>query len=93
MSGRGEAGSTVNVFDPAGNLIGTGTVGSDGTFTVDLGSQQNNGQGLTVTITDPAGNTSTGGTVTAPDTTAPTAARRSRNATGTEQAKGGNGEG
>ncbi|MER2296617.1 MAG: Ig-like domain-containing protein, partial [Pseudomonas sp.] len=54
VSGRGEAGSTVNVFDPAGNLIGTGTVGSDGTFTVDLGSQQNNGQGLTVTITDPA---------------------------------------
>ncbi|NIF28665.1 BapA prefix-like domain-containing protein [Pantoea sp. Tr-811] len=73
LTGRGEAGATVNVFGPAGNLIGTGTVGSDGTFNVSLTSPQANGENLGVTLTDGAGNTSQPGTVTAPDTTPPAA--------------------
>ncbi|MEB2652529.1 Ig-like domain-containing protein [Pseudomonas siliginis] len=73
LSGFGEAGSVVQVRDAAGNLLGSGTVGADGSFQVDLGTPQNNGQPLDVTLTDPAGNVSTPGTVTAPDTTAPTA--------------------
>lgn len=73
LSGRGEAGARVNVFDPAGNLIGTGTVNADGSFDVALSSPQANGENLTVSLTDAAGNTSQAGTVTAPDTTAPVA--------------------
>ena len=73
LSGLGEAGSTVTVRDAAGNVLGSATVGSDGSFQVPLGSAQNNGQTVTVTLTDGAGNTSAPGTLTAPDTTAPTA--------------------
>lgn len=73
LSGFGEAGSLVQVRDAAGNLLGSATVGADGSFQVELGTPQNNGQPLDVTLTDPTGNVSTPGTVTAPDTTAPTA--------------------
>ncbi|MFJ4441846.1 BapA/Bap/LapF family large adhesin [Pseudomonas sp. NPDC089422] len=71
LSGRGEAGATVNVFDAAGNLIGSGTVKADGSFDVALNTPQANGENLGVTLTDPAGNASQPGAVTAPDTTAP----------------------
>ncbi|WDY57213.1 BapA/Bap/LapF family large adhesin [Pseudomonas sp. PSKL.D1] len=76
VTGRGEIGSTVSIRDAAGNLIGTGTVGADGTFDVSLDSPQTNGGNLGVTLTDSAGNTSTAGSVTAPvvdssDTTPP----------------------
>ncbi|PVZ39339.1 BapA/Bap/LapF family large adhesin [Pseudomonas sp. CC120222-01a] len=73
LSGRGEAGATVKVFDAAGNLIGSGTVNADGSFDVALNTPQANGENLGVTLTDAAGNTSQPGAVTAPDTTAPTA--------------------
>ncbi|QHG66965.1 BapA/Bap/LapF family large adhesin [Pseudomonas putida] len=73
LSGRGEAGATVKVFDAAGNLIGSGTVNADGSFNVALNTPQANGENLGVTLTDPAGNASQPGAVTAPDTTAPTA--------------------
>ncbi|QRK86623.1 BapA prefix-like domain-containing protein [Pseudomonas granadensis] len=73
LSGFGEAGSVVQVRDAAGNLLGSGTVGADGQFQIDLNTPQTNGQPLDVTLTDGAGNVSTPGTVTAPDTTAPTA--------------------
>ncbi|WP_416424031.1 Ig-like domain-containing protein [Pseudomonas sp. App30] len=73
LSGLGEPGSTVTVRDSAGNVLGTGTVGSDGSFQVPLGSAQNNGQTLDVTLTDGAGNTSAPGIIVAPDTTAPAA--------------------
>ncbi|PWB37101.1 hypothetical protein DCO47_05690 [Pseudomonas sp. NDM] len=91
LSGFGEAGSVVQVRDAAGNLLGSATVGADGSFQVDLGTPQNNGQPLDVTLTDPAGNVSTPGTITAPDTTAPTApANLSVSADGTRL--GGTGE-
>jgi len=73
LTGRGEAGATVNVRDAAGNLIGTGTVGADGTFNITLNPPQVNGENLGVTLTDAAGNTSPSGAVNAPDVTAPAA--------------------
>ncbi|WP_449429784.1 BapA/Bap/LapF family large adhesin [Pseudomonas putida] len=73
LAGRGEAGSLVSIRDAAGNLLGTATVGADGSFDVTLNPPQANGENLQVTLTDGAGNTSQPGTVTAPDTTAPDA--------------------
>ncbi|MCE1010327.1 Ig-like domain-containing protein, partial [Pseudomonas monteilii] len=73
LIGRGEAGTTVSIRDAAGNLIGSGTVGTDGTFDVTLNPPQINSENLEVSLTDGAGNVSTPGTVTAPDVTAPLA--------------------
>ncbi|NQD54954.1 BapA prefix-like domain-containing protein, partial [Pseudomonas sp. CM25] len=73
LTGRGEAGSTVNIRDAAGNLIGSGTVAADGSFDVALNPPQINSENLDVTLTDGAGNVSAPGTVTAPDATAPLA--------------------
>uniref|UniRef100_UPI003905F906 Ig-like domain-containing protein n=1 Tax=Pseudomonas putida TaxID=303 RepID=UPI003905F906 len=73
LTGRGEAGTTVNIRDAAGNLIGSGTVGADGNFNVTLNAPQINSENLDVTLTDAAGNVSAPGTVKAPDATAPLA--------------------
>ncbi|MBF8745686.1 BapA/Bap/LapF family large adhesin [Pseudomonas monteilii] len=73
LTGRGEPGSTVNIRDAAGNLIGTGIVGADGRFEVTLDPPQVNGENLDVTLTDDAGNVSAPGNVAAPDITAPDA--------------------
>jgi len=73
LSGLGETGARVIVLDAAGNVLGTGTVGSDGRFQVVLNAPQTNGQTLDVTLTDAAGNVSAPGSVTAADTTAPDA--------------------
>ncbi|MCE0865705.1 Ig-like domain-containing protein, partial [Pseudomonas alloputida] len=73
LTGRGEAGTTVNIRDAAGNLIGSGTVGADGNFNVTLNAPQINSENLDVTLTDAAGNVSAPGAVTAPDATAPLA--------------------
>ncbi|WP_284354826.1 Ig-like domain-containing protein, partial [Pseudomonas putida] len=73
LTGRGEAGTTVSIRDAAGNLIGSGTVGADGTFDVTLNPPQVNSENLEVTLTDGAGNVSAPGTVIAPDVTAPLA--------------------
>ena len=73
LTGKGEPGSTVTIKDPAGNVIGTGTVGADGTFSIILETAQTNGETLGVTLTDKAGNVSQAGSVVAGDTTAPDA--------------------
>jgi VCBS repeat-containing protein len=73
LTGRGEAGTTVNIRDAAGNLIGSGTVAADGSFNVTLNPPQINSENLEVTLTDGAGNVSAPGGVTAPDATAPLA--------------------
>ncbi|MQU06527.1 adhesin [Pseudomonas helleri] len=73
LTGKGEAGSTVTIKDPAGKVIGTGTVGEDGSFSITLDSAQTNGETLNVTLTDKAGNISQVGSVVASDTTAPEA--------------------
>ncbi|PTV52121.1 adhesin, partial [Pseudomonas putida] len=67
LSGRGEAGSTVQVRDAAGNILATGTVAADGTFTVTLAPAVNDGSTLQVTLTDAAGNVSQPGSVTSAD--------------------------
>ncbi|MDG9890784.1 BapA/Bap/LapF family large adhesin [Pseudomonas juntendi] len=67
LSGRGEAGSTVQVRDAAGTVIATGTVGADGTFVISLDPAVKDGSTLQVTLTDAAGNVSQPGAVTSPD--------------------------
>ncbi|WP_256837325.1 Ig-like domain-containing protein, partial [Pseudomonas putida] len=67
LSGRGEAGSTVQVRDAAGNILATGTVAADGTFVITLDPAVNDGSTLQVTLTDAAGNVSQPGSVTSAD--------------------------
>lgn len=71
LSGNGEAGASVSVTNAAGSVLGTGLIGLNGAFSVQLSAAQLNGQVLTVRQTDLAGN-STSGSVTANDVTAPT---------------------
>lgn len=73
LSGNAEAGSTVTVRDASGNVLGTATTGSNGTFQLTLNSAQTNGQTLQVTATDAAGNVSPAAPYTAADTTPPAA--------------------
>ncbi|WP_288467816.1 BapA/Bap/LapF family large adhesin [uncultured Enterobacter sp.] len=73
VTGTAEPGSTITLKDANGNVIGTGKTGSDGNFTVSLGTPLINGEHVTATATDAAGNTSQSTTVTAPDLTAPDA--------------------
>ncbi|WP_256930499.1 Ig-like domain-containing protein, partial [Pseudomonas sp. D1HM] len=58
VSGKGEAGTTVHIRDDQGNLLGTGTVGADGNFSVDMDTPKINGELLSVTLTDAARNIS-----------------------------------
>ncbi|MEH6422626.1 Ig-like domain-containing protein, partial [Pseudomonas sp. CGJS7] len=60
-------GSTVQVRDAAGNILATGNVAADGTFTVTLDPAVNDGSTLQVTLTDAAGNVSQPGSVTSAD--------------------------
>ncbi|WP_238214444.1 BapA/Bap/LapF family large adhesin, partial [Pseudomonas sp. PAGU 2196] len=71
LSGRGEAGATVQVRDAAGNVLATGTVGADGNFVIALDPAVNDGSTLQVVLTDAAGNASEPGSVTSPDLQAP----------------------
>ncbi|WP_045491106.1 BapA/Bap/LapF family large adhesin [Pseudomonas sp. StFLB209] len=73
LSGTGMSGATVSVWDANGNLLGSGQVGADGNFSVELDPPQTNGEPLLVDQVDPAGNSSGQAPVSAPDTTAPDA--------------------
>ncbi|MGU3315369.1 BapA/Bap/LapF family large adhesin [Sphingomonas sp. M6A6_1c] len=73
VTGSGEAGALVTITNAAGAALGTATVAADGSFTVTLATQQNNGGTLTATQEDAARNVSLPGTVTAPDLIAPLA--------------------
>ena len=73
LSGRGEAGASVQVRDAAGNVIATGTVAADGTFSVALDPAVVDGSTLQVGLTDAAGNASPDTPVTSPDLAAPAA--------------------
>nr|WP_270049376.1 BapA/Bap/LapF family large adhesin [Ignatzschineria rhizosphaerae] len=72
--GTGEANADVTVKDADGNVVGTGTVDKDGSFTVEFnkGKIFTNGELLEVTLTNKAG-TSEPGMVNAKDTTPPDA--------------------
>ena len=58
LTGTGEEGSTITVKDSGGTVIGTGVVGSDGSFSIALSPAQLDPTTLTVTATDAAGNAS-----------------------------------
>ncbi|WP_180172177.1 Ig-like domain-containing protein, partial [Acinetobacter sp. YH12023] len=73
VTGKGEPGSTVEIKDQDGNVIGTGSVDSNGDFSVELEEPLTNGETIEATVTDPAGNESEPTEATAPDTTAPEA--------------------
>ncbi|MBK4328767.1 hypothetical protein JJQ39_25535, partial [Enterobacter hormaechei] len=47
VTGTAEPGSTITLKDADGNTIGTGKVGSDGKFTIDLGTPLTNGEQIT----------------------------------------------
>lgn len=67
MSGEAEAGSTITIKDPSGNVVGEGKADSDGKFSIDLTAPQISGEQLTVTATDDAGNTGPSATIDAPN--------------------------
>lgn len=67
ITGTAEPGSTVTIKDGNGNIIGTGTAGSDGHFTIPTMPPQISGETLTAQATDPSGNTGPSSTVTAPN--------------------------
>lgn len=67
MSGEAEAGSTITIKDPSGNVVGEGKADSDGKFSIDLTAPQLSGEQLTVTATDNAGNTGPSATIDAPN--------------------------
>ncbi|WP_312934135.1 Ig-like domain-containing protein, partial [Pseudomonas sp.] len=72
LSGSAEAGTTVEVRDPQGGLLGNALVAADGRFEVSLPAQTN-GEVLTVVVIDGAGYTSPPISLTAEDATAPLA--------------------
>ncbi|MCG8161726.1 BapA prefix-like domain-containing protein [Brenneria goodwinii] len=73
VSGSAEAGSTVTITDADGNVLGSVTVGDDGSFSVPLSPALTNGEEISVVASDAAGNNSSSVSVAAPDTTAPDA--------------------
>ncbi|PTF70543.1 hypothetical protein BU671_07365 [Staphylococcus chromogenes] len=74
VTGSGEPGGTVVVTFPNGDVV-TGTVGEDGTWTVDVPPTETleEGEIVTAVVTDDNGNTSTPGNGTVTDTIAPDA--------------------
>ncbi|MDZ5605509.1 Ig-like domain-containing protein, partial [Pseudomonas sp. RP23018S] len=71
VSGRGEPGTTVNVRDAQGNLVASGTVPADGSFSLPLAPPIIDGSPLLVDLTDAGGNVSNALSVLTPDLTAP----------------------
>ena len=77
LTGKGQPGTEVEVKDPSGAVIGTGTVGEHGTFEVELNPSQLDGETLEVILTDTStGRVSGPGSVEAPDFTPPDAPDR-----------------
>lgn len=73
VTGTAEPNSTITLKDANGNLVGTGKTGSDGKFTIELGTPLNNGEQITATATDSSGNVSKEAHATAPDLVTPDA--------------------
>ena len=74
VTGSAEPGSTVELRDPSGALLGTTTADPAGEFSIALAPRQPDGAVLAVTATDAAGNTSPAATATV-DAEAPSAPR------------------
>jgi len=73
VSGEAEAGARISVRDAGGTELGSGEVGLDGKFTVNIAPNQLNGEVLTVFAFDTEQNQSPPGQATAADSTPPTA--------------------
>ncbi|MFC3441716.1 BapA/Bap/LapF family large adhesin [Sphingobium rhizovicinum] len=73
VNGTGEAGATISITDPAGSVIGTAIVASNGNYSVTLTTPQVNGETLGITQRDAAGNVSPAASAVAPDVTPPAA--------------------
>ncbi|MDO6789260.1 Ig-like domain-containing protein, partial [Cobetia marina] len=58
VNGSAEAGGTAEITNGDGDLLGSGTVADDGTFSITLSPKQEAGAELTATVTDAAGNES-----------------------------------
>lgn len=58
VEGTGEPGDTITVKDSSGNVVGSGTVAGDGSYSIIVTLQDGTSTDLTVTETDKAGNTS-----------------------------------
>ncbi|MCU6676615.1 Ig-like domain-containing protein [Leclercia tamurae] len=71
VSGEAEAGARISVRDAGGIELGSGEVGLDGKFTVNIAPDQLNGEVLTVLAFDTTQNESPPGQVTAADSTPP----------------------
>ncbi|WP_201295461.1 BapA/Bap/LapF family large adhesin [Luteimonas sp. 9C] len=67
VSGQAEIGSTVEVRDLDGNLLGSGIAGTGGFYTITLDPPLTAGEQLSVTAVDAAGNVSDPTLLTAPD--------------------------
>ncbi|TNV15159.1 BapA prefix-like domain-containing protein [Buttiauxella sp. B2] len=73
ITGTAEPGSTVTITDSNGQVIGQGTAGSDGNFSIPLTNPQISGEDLTAHATDPSGNTGSDAVVVAPNIPLPDA--------------------
>ncbi len=74
VSGKAEANSTINVYDPAGNLVGTAKANANGIFSVQVSPALTGGSVGTVVAVDSTGNKSTAHSIIAgKDTVAPNA--------------------
>lgn len=71
VTGKAEAGSTVEVKDADGNVLGKGTADSSGNFSITLSTPELSGEHLSVNATDKAGNTGPSASVTAPNVALP----------------------
>lgn len=71
VSGEAEAGARISILNAGGTEIGSGEVGLDGKFTVNIAPDQLNGEVLTVFAYDTAQNKSDPGQATAADSTPP----------------------
>ncbi|MFJ3393770.1 Ig-like domain-containing protein [Leifsonia aquatica] len=57
FTGKGQPGTTIVITDKNGDVVGEGTVGEDGTWSIPLTGIQQGPNNLTVTATTPAGKT------------------------------------
>ncbi|MFE8900948.1 Ig-like domain-containing protein, partial [Cobetia marina] len=58
VAGTGEAGTTIEITNTAGDVLGSADVDTDGNFSVALSPEQDAGTELSATVTDAAGNES-----------------------------------
>ncbi|WP_312080450.1 BapA/Bap/LapF family prefix-like domain-containing protein, partial [Acinetobacter schindleri] len=71
IQGTAEPGSTIQIKNEDGEVLGSVIVDNNGNYTIELNPPLSNGEEIKVTATDKSNNTSIETVVNAPDTTAP----------------------